>query len=245
LSITLSFETTILIFLKAYTYYPMILQSPKIPFDDVLAGNLFSQFSISTTVLLVVVLNLKNYWFFIFAGIYGVVEELFLALGIYSHNWYQTWMTVVILPFAFWIAKKMYLKILRGINPIFYYGYIFLGLFSLNIITLTWGFMLSGYQEFSRTVLSDPISSRHFMVLVHYFLLSISMMLIYFLRFKWGWKTLIILLLYTIYYIGYKLNLIWFKEGWFLPVSTVTFFWMYLSIVMMDKLYGEAKKKSK
>lgn len=241
LSFTLSIETTILIFLKAYTYYPMILQSAKIPFDNVLAGNLFSQFSISATMLLIVVLNLKNYWFFIFAGIYGAIEELFLALGIYSHNWYQTWMTVILLPFAFWIAKKMYTKILQGVKPIFYYGYVFLGLFSLNIISLTWGFMLLELQEFSQAVLSDPISSRHFLVLVYFFLVSISMMIIYFLRPNWMWKALIILLLYTIYYISYKLNLMFFKEGWFLFVSTVTFVWMYLSVVIMDKLYGGAK----
>jgi len=46
-----------------------------------------------------------------------------------------------------------------------------------------------------------------------------------------------IILLYTVYYIGYKLNLIWIKEGWFPLVSTVSIFWMYISVVIMDRLY--------
>lgn len=243
LGIVLNFEVVNLIFMKAYSYYPMILKNPPIPFDNVLAGNVFSQCSIAATVLLVVVLNLKYYWFFIFAGIYGLIEELFLALGIYSHNWYRTWMTVVMIPLAFWIAKKMYVKVIRGIKPIFYYIYIFLALFPLNIAILTWGLMLLRLQEFSRAVLPDPIMSRHSLVLVHFLILSISMMLKYFLRTKWIRKSMIIVVLYAMYFVGYKLNLILIKEGWFLPVSTVSILWMYLSIFIIDKLYGEPLKR--
>lgn len=242
LGIVLSFESVILIFLKAYTYYPKIIPNPPLPFDDVLAGNLFSQFSVAATALLAIVFNLNYYWFFLFGGMYGIIEESFLALGIYSHNWYRTWMTVTIFPLFCWLAKIMYAKITRGTNPLLYYGFIFLGLFSLNIITLTWGFMLLRLQDFSRTVLSDPVSSRHFLVIVHFLLLSISMMFIYFSRLKWRWKALVILVNYIIYYSGYVLNLVWIKKGWFLPVSTITIFWMYLSILILDRLYGGNRK---
>ena len=36
--LVLYFEMAILIFLKAYTYYPKILKHPPIPYHDVLAG---------------------------------------------------------------------------------------------------------------------------------------------------------------------------------------------------------------
>jgi hypothetical protein len=121
IGIVLHFETTIFIFFKAYSYYPMILKNPPMPIDDMLMGNLFSQTSVAATALLTATLNLKNYWYVIFALMYGVTEELFLALGIYSHNWYQTWMTVVCLIIYFWIAKKMYQIISRDIKPWFYY----------------------------------------------------------------------------------------------------------------------------
>lgn len=246
LGISLNFETMILIFFKAYAYYPMIIQNHSNPFDDVLAGNLFSQFSVAATILLVVVLNLKYYWYIILAFIYGIIEEWFLALGIYSHNWYRTWMTVVILPFAFWLSKKIYTKILQGIKPVLYYVYIFLGLFSLYVVTILWGLQVSGYLAFSTTVLHDPINSRYFIALALFFIPpSLAMMLIYFSRLKLRWKALIISVLYALYYIGYMLNLVWIKEGWFLLVTTVTIFWMYLSIFILDRLYGGLNNNSK
>lgn len=106
--LVLFFKTIILIVFKAYNYYPMIIHTS--PFDDVLAGNLFSQFSVAATALLVAAFNLEYYWIIILSGLYGLIEELFLALGIYSHNWYQTWMTVVLLNIYFGWAKKNYLK---------------------------------------------------------------------------------------------------------------------------------------
>ena len=242
--ITLNFETMVLIFLKAYTYYPKILQSVPNPFDDVLAGNLFSQFSISASLLLVTVLDLKYYWYFIFAILYSIIEELFLALGIYSQKWYQTWMTVVTLPCFFWLVKYMYGKIIRGIKPIFYYGYIFLGLFALNVITVTWGFMLAGIMNASVSVLADPINSKYFIVVSYFLLVSISLMLIYFLRLKLRWKALIIIMHYVLYYEGYQSNLILIKDGWFPVVSTMTIFWMYFSIFLLDRLYGGPSEKT-
>lgn len=230
--------------MKSYTYYPMILHHSRNPYDDVLTGNLFSQFSISTTLLFAIVLKLKPYWYFIFAIIYGLIEWLFLSLGIYSHNWYQTWMTVVMLPGTFWLIKFMYVKITKEVKPKFYYGYIILGLFPLNIITLSWFFMLTGIQDMSFNALADPIMSRHFIVLALFFVLSISMMFIYFLKMKLYWNTAIIILLYGLYYIAYKFDFLLIREGWFLPVSTATIAWMYLSILLLDRLYGRPIKKT-
>jgi len=242
--IVLTFETIILFFMKAYVYYPMIIQNPPRPFDNVLAGNLFSQFSVGASALLVVVLNFKSYWFFIFGVIYGIIEELFLALGIYQHNWYRTWMTVLGIPLFIWVVKKMYVKLLQGIKPTYYYVYIFFALYTCNVITLIWGvFMLFRIQDFNTTLISDPEVSRLYGALGHFLLLSISIMLIYFLRLKWIWKALVILFLYAIYFIGYKLNLVLIKEGWFLLVSTISIIWMYLSVFILDKLFGGAQNE--
>ncbi|KLU65922.1 hypothetical protein DEAC_c19610 [Desulfosporosinus acididurans] len=241
--IALVFETMVLFFLKAYVYYPMILKNPPRPFDDVLAGNLFSQFSVGASALLVVVLNLKFYWFIIVGLIYGLIEELFLSLGIYRHNWYETWMTVMGIPLFFWVVKKMYVKAIQGIEPVFYYGYIFLALYTCNVITLVWGLlMLSRLQDFNTTLISDPEVSRLYGALGHFFLLSGSVMLIHFLRLKGIWKALVIILLYIIYYIGCKLNIVLVKEGRFVLVSTISICWTYLSVLIIDNFYNCAAK---
>ncbi len=241
--ITLYFETLILIFFRAYAYYPMIIQKNSDPFNDILAGNLFSQFSVSATALLVIILDLKYYWYFIFGGIYGIIEELFIALGIYNHNWYRTWITVVGFPVLIWIVKKMYFKILQGIKTIPYCGYIYLGLFTLYVVTLLWGLDLAGFMRFTTTLFNNTKVSRYGLYLVYYSLSSIFIMLIYFLKLKLRYKSLIIFILYAICYTGYKLNLICIKEGWFLPVTTITILWMYLSVFILDKLYGGRLKK--
>ncbi len=239
LGIALYFETIILVFLKAYTYYPKILHNLQNPFHDVIAGSLFSQFSVAATIVLVVVLNLNYYWYFLVAGIYGLIEELFLALGIYTHNWYQTWMTLVLVTLSFYISKIMYSKVRRELMPNSYYGYIYLGLFPLHNVFFTWVFMLTTYLDFSSTLLNDPISSQFFIAWVIFNLLAISSILVYFLKFKSTWKAMVIILNYMVYYIGYKLDLILIKEGWFLIVSTGAIFWMYISVVIMDRLYQQ------
>lgn len=245
LGIILTFEMIILIYLGAYTYYPMILQNPPLPFDDVLAGNLFSQFTVSATVVLVSVLNLNYYWFLVFPIGYGIIEESFKALGIYSQNWYQTWMTVTLLPAGFWIARKMYEAIKSDIKPVFYYIYVYFGLFPLNIISLNWGLQLLRIQDFSLALLPDPIMSRHFLVLMQFFLLSVPMMIIYFRQLKGIRAALLIIIIYIIYYAGWQIDLVIIKTGWFWPTVTISIVWMYISILVLDRLYGGIGKKTR
>ncbi|WP_407305982.1 hypothetical protein [Desulfosporosinus sp. SB140] len=213
----------------------MIIQTSS--FDDALAGNLFSQFSLAATALLVAGLNLKNYWVFIFAGVYGFIEELFLSLGIYEHYWYRTWMTVVMMLIFFWSAKKYYFKLLKGSKPVYHYLNIFLGLFSLDVVTILWGFMLSGNQNYTRNFFPDSIRGPYIMAALYYCFLSITLMLIYFFKLKWKWKALVIIAIYAVNYVAYLQKIIYLKEGWFFIFSTVTIFFMYLSIVFLDRMY--------
>ena len=233
--ITLFFETLLFIVFRAYYYYPMIIQSSS--FDDALAGNLFSQFSLGATALLVAVFNLENCWILMFAGIYGIIEKLFLALGIYKHYWYQTWMTLFAMTIFFWWAKKYYQKTLKGIKPFWHYFNIFFALFALDVVTLLWGFILSGYQNYSTQFIPDPTGSPYVLAVLYYILLASTLMLIYFYKLSWLWKTIIILALYGVDYLAYCTGIIYIKEGWFLIFSTATIFGMYYSIILLDRLY--------
>ena len=176
------------------------------------------------------------------SGIYCLIEELFIALGIYSHNWYSTWMTVVGLIIFFWLAKKEYLKSFEGIKPLKYYFYIFLGLFPLDVVTILWGFILSGYQNYTRNFIPDPVRSPYVVALLYYVFVAITMMLIYFLKLKWHWKSIVILSIYGVNYIAYKLHILYFfKTGWFIIFSTVSIFSIYLSVVFLDFLLKTSK----
>lgn len=232
---TLFFETILFIVFRAYYYYPMIIQTSS--FDDALAGNLFSQFSLGATALLVAVFNLGNYWIILFAGIYGIIEELFLALGIYKHYWYQTWMTVFLMTIFFWWAKKYYLKNLKGVKPLWHYLNIFLALFSLDVITVLWGFILSGKQNYSTKFIPDPAGSPYVLSVLYYVLLACTLLLADYFKLSWRWRVIVILALYGVNYIACQLGIFYIKEGWFLIFSTVSIFSMYFSIIFLNHLY--------
>lgn len=211
-------------------------------FEDGLSGNIFSQLSVSITGLLIAILNLEYYWFFIFAGIYYVIEELFLALGIYKHYWYQTWMTFVCLIIFFWIVKRMYNQAFKSIGNVLRYIYIFFGLFTLHTPLITWSAKLAGYQTFNANVFPDPILNYMVPFAINYILLSNTIMTIYFLKLKWRWKMTVIFALYIAYYIAYKLNYIYIKEGWFLVFTTADIFGAYLFVYILDRLYKHANR---
>ena len=238
LGMTLWLETFLLVVFKSYAYYPGIITDPAHAYDDILAGNLFSQFSIAASMLTVAVLRLKFRWCVALAVAYGVVEELFLALGIYEHFWYRTYFTVALLPFAFLLARKMHDRLKEGLKPVYYYGYVFFSLFALNVITLDWGLMLADVKTTSHTLLPDPHISRYGVTVLQHVILASSLMLAYFTSVRWRWKALIMLALEIAYFVLYRNAIIIIRHVWFIPVSAATILWTYASIVLMDRLYG-------
>jgi hypothetical protein len=233
----LIFETIVKIVYKSYMYYPKIIMNSQ--YDDSLAGNLFSQFSVGSTALTVAVFQLHPICYTLLAGVYCLIEKIFLAMGIFSHNWYRTWMTFVSLIIFFWVAKKHHREIQEKTKSWIYYLSIFAGMFTLDVVTLIWGFILSGLQDYSRDYFSDPITSRYILAVLYFTVVAIISMLIYFLKLKWQWKTIVFLALYALNFIADRLHIFHIKDGWFLVCSTVTIFWVYFSVRFMEYLFEE------
>jgi hypothetical protein len=42
----------------------------------------------------------------------------------------------------------------------------------------------------------------------------------------------------SLHYLAARFNTMYYKEGWFFPMTTIIIFGMYLYIYMLDKLYG-------
>jgi hypothetical protein len=231
------FEIVLFGFLKSYDYYPMIFQHIS-RLDDGLAGNVFSQFSVGATALLVSVFNLKYYWYGIIALMYGGIEETFLRLGVYSHNWYRTWMTVVGLTVLFIIVRILYTKTVRGMGPVLKYINVFFATFAPYAIIAAWPFKLLGYTPFTERLVQDQVESAMILLAVNYLTLSNVIMLGYYLKLRWWWHVVIILILYTAYYAAYTLKYITYDSiGMLALFSTVQILGVYLSIFVMDRLY--------
>ncbi len=237
----LYFETFILIFLDAYVYYPKIIRSSNLdPFNDVLTGNLFSQFSVSSSALLLSVLRKPFYWNVIVAFLYCIVEELYMVLEIYHQHWWKTWMTFIGLLLLFAISKWMYTHLVRGdLRPIYYYGYILIGMFPICTILFLWGVLdLFGLMRFTTTLSSNYKISRYGLYLTF---VSVCYPLIIwgYFRHHLMWKILTFTLVGAIIYIGYIGHLLIFKEGSFVLINILMILWMYFSVWALDTLYGE------
>lgn len=248
--LTFAFEMIIVV-LNAYQYFPKaippyISQTPaQYLFNDSIIGNYFSQFSISATALLIAVYNLNYYWFLAFAGAYCIIEEFFLELGIYTQNWYRTWMTFVLMLLLFWVVKKIYdSSYNKHIKRVWRYLYIFFGLYSLHVHTM-WFFELLGIHNFGRSFEFTLDEGGRIIIIVIIYTLVVGsiIMAVYFMKSKWWWKATVILLLYIAHYTAAKLGLMIYKEGWFTPFTTIAIFSMYLYTYILDKLYVQTKQK--
>ncbi len=227
--------------LRAYDYYPMIFHQIS-ALDDSLAGNIFSQFSLAASALLISFLNLKYYWYIIIALAYGGIEELFLFLGIYKHHWYQTWMTVVGLVLLFIIIKIMYNNVFGARaqerpGRIFKYILIYFAVV-VPFIFLSWPFRLFEILTFSLNKLPNPIISGMLLFAINYSVLTNIIMPLFFLKAKWWWNGIIILFLYIAYYIAGMFNYIESKNiGILMLFATLQIFGTYLFVYIFDRLY--------
>ena len=235
---TLWLETVLLIFLKAYAYRPAIINDPAHTYDDILAGNLFSQFSIAASMLLTAVLRLKPRWYFVLALGYGAVEELFIALHIYEQFWYLSWITVALLPVAFLLARRMYDALCEGLRPALYFAYVAFALFPLVVITVWWGISLADLQMGNPTLLPDGEASEYGIVAGVHLLISTSLLAAWFGGAPWRIRALVMTALLMAYAGLYRGGLLLIRDGWFLPTAVIIIGWTYASIVLTARLYG-------
>lgn len=241
--ITFFIEISLFGFFKAYQYYPMIFLHIS-SLDDGLAGNIFSQFSIASTLLLVCVFNLKHFWVFIFAAVYGLIEELFLRLEIYEHYWYRTWMTVAGFIILTYFVRLIYYRTFNKPGKALQYLLIFAAVFVPHTILITWPFKLFGYPAFGFLFrdrdLSDMVTfSINFMVL------SVIIIAAWMKRLKWWWHAGIIIFFYAAYYGCYLLNFLLYKRiGTLAAFASAEIFGMYLSVMLFDRLYDYGKTEN-
>ena len=96
-------EFVVLILFDAYNYYPRVFTES---WPDNVFGSLISQAIIIPTVLMAIAafqIRTRGVLPIIFA--IALIEELFLWLGIYKHNWWKTWYTIALLLLGTFIMK--------------------------------------------------------------------------------------------------------------------------------------------
>jgi hypothetical protein len=123
------FEYVILILFNSYTYYPRMLQDP---YMDSMMGAFISNFlTVPTAGLAMVIYQLRFRWTIVFTCLMGVIEWLFMRLGIYEHHWWRLSYSFVAFIFFFWLVGFWARRVEQG-NRLF--QYVSLLMFSFGIL---------------------------------------------------------------------------------------------------------------
>jgi len=230
-------EIQVLAVFRAYEYSPMIAAHIS-DIDDSIIGNVFSQFSIAATALLVSFLNLKKYWYLICALLYGGIEELFLYLGIYHHHWYKTWMTVVGFTVLLWLMNRIYQRAFANPGRCFQYACAFFAVYTLFVHIVSMPIRLFSIPPLKH-LLKDDWGSIALNTALSYFPLYGTIMLAHYKRLKWPYPLAVAAVLYALYFAQYAIGYIVYQYIWQVFVlATIHIIGMYLLVHVVDWLYG-------
>jgi len=232
LGFTYHIEAILILWFKAYTYYPKIVADP---FQDAVLGNVFSQVSISTTAALIIAYHLSYLWSFLFAGIYLVIEEYFLLLGIYVHYWYKSFITTIGIITLFFLFKKWYDRLLYRPRLFIQYLTIYFGSFALYANLAIMPLKLSKIQIFRGNIFSELSKNHTLIAMLYGFILIHILILLYQSKLRIAWKGVVFSGLVVAQYVLFQCGVIYIKDGLFIWVTLIDLFACYGSIALIDR----------
>lgn len=174
-------EFFIYILLGSYQYYPRIMHKDSY-FDSNLGAIASNSLSLPVTAIAVATYRLS--WLPIggFVLLFAGVEELFLHLGIYKHNWWHTWFTSVGLPFYYGMAKLWsgwLLEPLHGLRKALLL-YFIIGTITSNFQVM--GFMILKTRSYHIGWFTDPERDATAFAAVYYLCVSLLFTMVLMLR---------------------------------------------------------------
>ena len=243
LGMTYIIEGSLLLITDAYAYYPKIATDS---FHESLIGNFFSQYSVSASAVLIAVFGLKIRWQIVFSIAYYLIDVLFVRLGIYAHNWYHSWYTLV----GFFIYCRLVIKWHNNIfaqpTRLLYYLTLFLSVFAIggNAIGTTLNFL--EIRRFS-SGLFHQATKDHTATSIIYDMIMIALVFIPLYRLKSHsvLKCLIFLLLFVLEFVLYRVGVILVKPGWFVFGSMIAVFGNYAIVGTVNRSLKKENQLSK
>ncbi|MBP2645675.1 MAG: hypothetical protein H6Q75_1115 [Firmicutes bacterium] len=233
LGTTFHAEFALLVTFNAYRYFPKIFNDS---FLDSVLGNYISQISVASTVMLAIIYRIPAIWNFIIAGIYLLIDALFVMLGIYRHLWYKSWYTFVLVFLALLIANKWYHRLLNYPNPFLYYLTLHLGARALFSLAIVFKYFFS-IEVINKFIFDEFSRNQAFFIILYDSIWIIITMIIHGLNIKWMWRGVFFVFLFIIQYVLIKIaGIITIKNEWFLIITLLNIFGSYIAVVVTDYL---------
>ena len=96
------FETFVLAFFSAYQYKPNIIKKNML--DNMLGSILSQAIYVPIMATFISLFKLRTRWKLVITLYYVVIEQIFLRLKLFQHNWWKTIYTALFLPIAFYLS---------------------------------------------------------------------------------------------------------------------------------------------
>ncbi|KON90284.1 hypothetical protein AF332_12700 [Sporosarcina globispora] len=177
-------EYVVLILGDAYSYYPNFFSIQW--YNDVFGSSISQAFFIPSVLMAIAAFRIRFRWIVLIIAVIFGIEELFLWLGIYEHNWWKSWFTSVILFTSIFVIKWWRNKVE---SPTFYIQFvtvymaittIFQGIsFGLTAILGTHHYKIGWFES----PFQDHIAFSVLIWIIYALLLTIIIIKYY--RFKW------------------------------------------------------------
>jgi len=236
LHLTLLVELGLVGISGAYQYSPKLF---KDSFLDTFFGNYFSQVSITTTCVVAAVYKLGFKWYLAFAVVYYLIEEAFLKLGIYKHNWYHTWFTFAGIILLLCLTKKWYYKVLQSPSPYIYYLTLFWGAWTAIGNCIIMWYYLASIQTYNIHFFPEYYRNQMIGSTLDTKVLMLTIFLLYLWKVNWKWKGTGFVCLFVSRYLLYRAGIIHYMAGWFFFVAASQLIGGYFWLAMIDYLLSK------
>ncbi|MBM7865258.1 hypothetical protein GTO89_00565 [Heliobacterium gestii] len=204
-------EIVILFVFNSYAYKPGLFTDP---IQESIYGHLVCNgFFWGGFTLLVAAFQLKYYWIFLISVVFMLVEVLFLALGIYTHHWWRTYMTGIAVVVFLFFARKCFGILMEKKHMLLRYTAFYL-IAWLLLLGSSIVLLISDKQHFGIGLVDNYFLNDIFFDVPYQLIMSLTF--IFFVNFlhKPYWKTAPLFVVLLSDYMMIKMNILTFQNGW-------------------------------
>lgn len=153
------FELIVLVLFNSYQYKPCVFGNP---YKDSIFGSIFSQgISIPLIAAFAAIYKIKWPGLLLISIGFACVEELFLSIGIYEHNWWKSFYTIILLPVLFYLSKLWHLLLQRNSRLVFAVT-LYFGLVALSISATWLAAAIHPLYQFHLEIYKNPYKDHTF-----------------------------------------------------------------------------------
>lgn len=225
-------EFIVLGLFNSYAYKTGIYTSPWA--QNILGHLILNSTLYPGTAILVAAYSLGYGWISLITVIYLLTEYLFLKLGIYEHHWWKYYMTALAILIYQVITKAWFIKMnkmqdrLLRISTFYFVGFVMLH-YPIPII------LLLGKQYYNVNWVQDMYLSSTMFIFTYQLVETLIMVFFVCVLKKWYWKLVPFILAFVGQSILVYLNILVFGDGWNLFYTTLVYFTIIATFILIEK----------